>query len=380
MAKLTKIQRCYNCGIELQTINPNEKGYIRPEILDAYPDGLLLCNDCFENERYNSAPKEANFNKDYDEILNTIIKTKSLVVYVIDILTLEGSFISKLTEKLSNVNVIVVANKIDLLPLNTDLDNIKKYVEHQLRLAHLNVLEVILTSSNDDINVSVLLDRIAEYGKNKDIYFIGTENSGKSSLIYKMLKYYENNSNENITTCSFKNTSLEGLKIPFENKTYIYETPGIELSNSILTKVENSLIKQIEEKKKIVVRKQRLVKNSIIAFGRLAFIELLSDEKTDVLIYANEKISINSLKKIDPLFNPNIKIKNVFPISEKINDLSSFDAYEIEISESDERDLGILGLGWLSFIGNNQKFKIYIPKGVFIYTTRAKVKYVKKRR
>ena len=47
--------------------------------------------------------------------------------------------------------------------------------------------------------------------------------------------------------------------------------------------------------------------------------------------------------------------------------------YDVKIDQEGERDIGILGLGWISFKGNNQTFRVSVPKGVYIYTSRSKV-------
>ena len=54
------------------------------------------------------------------------------------------------------------------------------------------------------------------------------------------------------------------------------------------------------------------------------------------------------------------------------------DMFDITIDETGSRDLGILGLGWVSFIGNNQKLRIIVPKGTFIFNIRSKIDHVNK--
>ena len=53
---------------------------------------------------------------------------------------------------------------------------------------------------------------------------------------------------------------------------------------------------------------------------------------------------------------------------------SDYDAYELTIDEEGRRDIGIAGLGWFSFEGNHQQWRIYVLKGVGLYATRAKIK------
>ena len=53
MSLAKKVKRCSHCGSILQDKNPNEEGFIDSIILKKYPDGVLLCNKCF-NEIQNS--------------------------------------------------------------------------------------------------------------------------------------------------------------------------------------------------------------------------------------------------------------------------------------------------------------------------------------
>ena len=79
----------------------------------------------------------------------------------------------------------------------------------------------------------------------------------------------------------------------------------------------------------------------------------------------------------EKFFSKALETQIMKPSSEYLNDISEFDTYDIEVTEEKNRDIGISGLGWISFIGNKQVFRIIVPKGVFVYTTRSKVKNVK---
>ncbi|HPV69873.1 MAG TPA: hypothetical protein PK030_02355, partial [Bacilli bacterium] len=65
------------------------------------------------------------------------------------------------------------------------------------------------------------------------------------------------------------------------------------------------------------------------------------------------------------------------PTSKNLQSLKDFDIYDIVVDEEGSRDIGINGLGWFSFIGANQTFRLYLPKGVSFYTTRSKIQDVK---
>lgn len=374
MAELRKVQRCYHCGVVLQTEDAKKEGYIRKEILNAYPEGLLLCDNCYNTQRFNSVPKEANFDEQYLSILQEIKDKKPLVVYVIDLFSFEGSFISKITEMLSDTDVLVVANKRDLLPKEAKDEKIKEYVAHRLRVSKLQVRDVILTSTNPGYNIDLLVDKILELRHGRDVYVVGPSLSGKSALITEVLKIYDNPTSSLITTCNFEGTELRGFKIPLDRKTYIYETPGTSNDNSILSKVEKPVQNLIIPKKTIVERKFRIGKEQILLFGGLAGIKLESDKKCNIKVYVSNKVQLVLTRyKGDKAFNELLSKKKLNPISQNFKSAADFDVYDFQITEEGDRDIGILGLGWINFKGENQVFRISVPKGVFVYTTRAKI-------
>lgn len=378
MAELNKLQRCYHCGALLQTEDPTKEGYISPDIIKKYPEGLLLCNNCYKTERFNNNPSEATFDEDYTTILKEIHSKKALVVYVVDLFSFEGSFINKIIELLDGVDVLVVANKRDLLPPDVNDDKLKEYVAHRLRVAKFKVIDTVITSTNNGgYNLEEMFELITKYSDGRDVYFVGASTSGKSALISEFLKQYLNNTSKMIVTYTFDNTHLRGMRIPITNKTYIYETPGTSIDNSLLSKVERSAFNAIVPKKAVVAKKINLTKDTCLLFGSVACIELLSKEKTQAYVYVSDKVEVKVHKSI---VGDNSKyIANIFqkgtlkPSSEKLKSIKDFDVYEFQITEDGGRDIGILGLGWINFKGNKQSFRVYVPKGVYVYTTRSKI-------
>ena len=379
MGELNRVQKCYHCGAVLQSEDPTKEGYITPDIFAQFPGGLLLCNNCYKNEKFSNAPKEASFNQDYTTLLSEIKRKNALVVYTIDLFSFEGSFISKITSMLEGMDVLVVANKRDLLPKECDDEALKEYVAHRLRLVKLSVLDVVITSTGKDAkNLDEMYSKITKYSKAKDVYFIGASTSGKSALISAFLKLYTNTTNKMIVTHNFDGTNLRGFRIPLTNSTYLYETPGTAIDNTLVGKVERIIQNQILPKKEIKAKKFILTKGSFLASGGLAVLEMVSGPKTIVKLYGSEKVE-SKVKKgdVEKFITLNLKKSLLKPHSDNIRDIKDFDAYDIEVKETDERDIGIAGLGWVHLEGNNQLFRIHVPKGVYVYTTRSKVKDVK---
>lgn len=374
MAELNKVSRCYHCGTILQTENENEPGYITPEIVNKYPEGLLLCNNCYQNERFNDYPQEAHFEEDFQKILNEVIKRNGLIVYVVDLFSFEGSFISKLNAMIEGLDVLVVANKRDLMPKDCNDEQLLKYVSHHLKKVKLNVKDVVLTSSSTNYNLDLMYEKIIHYSNNRDVYFIGAGISGKSSLITELLKRFKNPTRKPITVYTFKGTEIRGYRIPITDKTAIYELPGTDINNNMYSKVERICQNAISPKKVVTGRKIKLNNRYCAALGGLAFVELLDGKSVKLDFYLSNNVNIKVKRLSGEQFIKYIlQKKNNKPLSENFQNVSDFDAYDFHITEEGSRDIGIAGLGWFSFEGNNQVFRVFVPKGVYVYTSRSKV-------
>jgi ribosome biogenesis GTPase A len=181
-----------------------------------------------------------------------------------------------------------------------------------------------------------------------------------------------------ITEC-YPNTNVKVIRIPLDNNSFIYDTPGLGNDNSVQAKIERNALRLLLITSPIKRRNITIAKNQTILLGGLVRIDLLNDEKTALRIYISDKINIKkfSSSMINKQFNKILEKGSLHPTSTNYVRLEQFDAFDILVEEKGPRDIGIQGLGWFSFEGNDQQFRIYVPKGVSIYTSRAKIKNVK---
>ena len=375
MDKLSKIQRCYHCGAILQCEDEAKEGYIDFNIINKYPEGFLLCNNCFSTEKFSNGPKEASFDEEYTKVLEEIKRKNALVVYVVNLFSFEGSFINKIIKLLNGLDILVVGNKRDLLPIDLKDEKIKEYVKQKLNEIKLNVLDVVITSTvNKTYGIHEMYNAILKYSNNRDVYFLGASTSGKSALIESLIKNYSNKTNKVITTHKFADTELIGYSIPISDKNYIYETPGTSIDNSILSKIDRQMQNIIIPNESVSAKKVVLNKNTAILFGSLCQVELLSKGKMNAYVYVSSKVNIKTHKNNnDTYFKKQIERNKYQPSSKKHNTFKDFDIYDLEIEQIGKRDIGIAGLGWITIEGNAQTFRISVPKGVYVYTSRSKM-------
>jgi hypothetical protein len=379
MAKLNIIRRCYSCGVVLQSKDHDKDGYVEKELLQDLSKGVLFCQKCFHSEKYNLSPREASLDHEFFTLIADAQATDALIVYVINLFSFEAGFIRALNHWLSGLDILVLANKRDIIPQDVSDEALKEYVAHRLRVEKLKVSDVKLVSASENYNIRDVIDTIKDLRKRRDVYIIGQKYSGKTTLMEAFLKEYKNVSRTNIITQNYPGTNLKVMQIPIDQSTYFYDTPGLGNDNCILEKVEKQVLKSIVPIKRIEKRLYTLSKDQSLFIGGLARIELVEGEKTAVGCYFSSEVDIRKIIVAEPnnQFLRTLNKNLLHPTSKNLQSLKDFDIYDVVVDEEGSRDIGINGLGWFSFIGNKQTFRLYVPKGVSFYTTRSKIEHVK---
>ena len=112
------MSKCAGCGATIQHLNPNQIGYIPPALAVEKGEDIY-CRRCFELIHYNKESYHASlpaFNESFYQKLGTLSAHKALFYLIVDVLDLYGGFIPRLAHYLGDNPVIVLVNKIDLLP------------------------------------------------------------------------------------------------------------------------------------------------------------------------------------------------------------------------------------------------------------------------
>lgn len=377
MAHISQVRRCYNCGAVLQSDDPSKEGYVKKETLENASQNFLFCDKCFEQERYHSQSNEPSINPEFLTMLNEAKKKNALIVYVINLFSFEASFSSALNELIQGMNILVVGNKFDLLPEGCDEELTKEYVAHRFRAVGLTISKdnVILANAFDDETARTIIQQIYELKNGKDVYLIGPSNAGKTTLISSFLRVYNNLSTGNIVTQEYPGTSLRVMQIPLSSKSSMYDTPGIDINNSILYNLDKTTLNNIYLTEAVEDREITFAAGQAVYFGGMAFIEMVKGKKTTLTCYFHNKIQLKKVdaKKVENKFVQLVTHKSLKPSLSRIKTIKDMDVFEIAITESNLRDIGIQGLGWFTFPAKNQVFRVYVPSGVSVFTSRPKV-------
>lgn len=376
MEQNDKILRCPGCGAILQTFYPGEEGFIPLHVLNESAPGTAVCKRCFRIQHYNDDPaKEPIISQEFFKIINDAKASKALIVYVIDVFNFEASFNREINEALTGMDIILVANKVDLLPKSTNQTKLTEFVLQRAKAAKLNVSNVISVSSTKNINTDELFKVIVDNYNGRDVFFIGAVSSGKSSLIKALLKNYKNDTTRLITTSIYPNTTLKVIEIPLDENTMIYDTPGLSINNSLLGIAERDVVRDIVPRDEIKPTTFQLRAGQSILIGGVARFDYIKGPRSGFTFYfaPNVKLLRTELSKANLTFNSLIKSKKTRPISKLVFDNTDLEVTELTVEIKEKVDVAWSGLGFVAFKGNGQVLKVYSPRGVVVTHNKSKV-------
>ena len=340
---------CYGCGVKLQFNRPNREGYITQS---AFEHSIRpLCLRCYNIKYHNRVSDVERVSDDYSKLFDNIIASKCLVVYVIDIFNFDLKTVKEMLSKLNN-KVLFVINKVDILPQSVKKEKVIEWIKNLF--PNRQIKKYIATSSQNNFNIDELREEIEKYRDGKSVYFIGSTNAGKSSIVNSFLK-----------SC-YANTTLQIVEIPLDRSSYIYDTPGfIEIGN-ISHAIESKIMNDILPKKEIKPQVYQVSSNQSYYIGGLFRIDVEPKTKASLIVYASSKMKIHRSKteKANEIFTNLINNKQLYPVSKNYPDITRFEVQEIAI-KGEKVDLVCPGYCRITLRKlNGTKIQVHVPKNV----------------
>ena len=220
---LENSSRCAGCGIALQNENQQAPGFVPAASIHKED---AICQRCFRIKHYNEASSITVNQDEFLKLLGSVASTESLVVHIVDLFDFEGSLISGLQRFVGNNPVLLVVNKIDLLPRVTNWNRLRNWVQKQARENGLKVADVVLCSARRNIGFDRVVEAVTALRGKRDVYVVGATNVGKSTLINRLISDYSDLKRE-LTVSRYPGTTLDAVHIPLDDGHSIIDTPGI---------------------------------------------------------------------------------------------------------------------------------------------------------
>lgn len=288
-----------------------------------------ICNRCFRLKHYGEYHVTNKDNSDYLKIINNI-DSNDLVIYVTSLLNLTIMNLSKFK------NVIVVLTKRDILPKSVKDNKIIDYVKN-----HYNFKDIEVISSIKNYNLDNLISKIEKYNKKK-VYLIGNTNSGKSTLLNKLIENYSE-SDIDITTSMYPSTTLDTIEVKINDIEFI-DTPGIIDNGSVINYIDYKMLKKITPKKEVKPRTYQIKGKGSLVIEDLVRIDYETNDNSMTIYIAN---SVNILRVGEA--NPRLK-----------------DLPEREFVLKNDKDIVITDLCFIKFV-KGLKVKIYANNNINVY-------------
>lgn len=190
---------CQGCGIPLQFTNVSTLGYCPPHIVEGLTTvaelNQCLCQRCYRIRYNGQLPATSLPAQDYERVLREVRGLDTLMVQIVDALDLEGSMLSKSRHLFGKKPVILVVNKIDLLPEFSGQRRLIRYVQDLARKAGIErVIDIHLVSSASGLGIHQLLKTMKKNRQRRDICVVGSANAGKSSFLNALTKFLQEKS------------------------------------------------------------------------------------------------------------------------------------------------------------------------------------------
>lgn len=354
---------CAGCGITIQSENKELPGFVPASALDKEP---LICQRCFRIKHYNEAVSVAVDQDDFLRLLSGIGNTKSLVVHIVDIFDFEGSLISGLQRFVGNNPILLVVNKIDLLPKSLNMNRVRNWVQRQAKKEGLRTVEVVLCSAKRNLGFDRVIEEIDRYRDDRDVYVVGATNVGKSTLINRLISDYSDLEQE-LTTSRYPGTTLDAIHIPLDDGKAIIDTPGIVYSSRLTEIVPRSFLGTLLPDKPIKPIVYQLNAGQTLFMGSVARFDFVEGERQSFTFYVANGMNLHrtKLERADELYEEHKGGLLGGPSKEQLEEIPAWTRHSLRVKKGSQSDIYISGLGWIQVNSDSGALvDVYAPKGI----------------
>ena len=356
--------RCIGCGAIIQTMDKEAVGYTPASALEkGLEKGEVYCQRCFRLRHYNEIQDVQLTDDDFLKLLNELGSEDALIVNVIDIFDFNGSLIPGLHRFVGKNPVLLVGNKVDLLPKSLKRGKMTQWLRERAHEEGLRPEDVLLTSAMKPAEMEILLDAIEKHRKGRDVFVVGVTNVGKSTLINQIIKSTAG-VQDLITTSQFPGTTLDRIEIPLDDGKNLIDTPGIIHRHQMAHVLGDKDLKLIAPKKEIKPIVYQLNEGQTLFFGGVARFDYLKGARHSFTCFVSNDLNIHrtKLEKADELYQKQVGKLLQPPREDEVDGFPELVRFEFSVKE--KADIVFAGLGWVTVNEPGCVVAGWAPKGI----------------
>ena len=300
---------------------------------------------------------------------------KDVIMLIVDVLDIYSGFMKGLSELIGKMKVIILVNKIDLMPKSVKLHHIEDATRMMAANQGLNVIGVYLISAKSKKNIETVLKKIdklrySKYSRKTNFdncYVVGCASVGKSTFINSVKEICSGDNLTPITTSDQFQTTLDMIKVELGDKFFIVDTPGIINQHSFSAYLNYESVKMVTPKSFLKVRTYQLNNKQTLFLGGLVRLDFEEGDNISVSCFVSNTLYIHRTKLENALeLYENQKYKLLVPpLEEEYNRLGKLKEHIIMIPDNENfYDLIIPGIGFMHIRGNDLKIKLTMSEKV----------------
>ena len=298
---------------------------------------------------------------------------KATVFKVVDLFDFQGSFIGDFEDLAGQNEVIMIANKVDLLPAKATVSRIENWLRRMSKAYGFTLKKVYLVSSRNGAGMQELIENeIDTLSPGSEVYVMGVSNTGKSTFLNKLIDLMKLSKSMKTTTSPVPGTTLNIIQVRLPQGAFIYDTPGIKSDFQVVNWLTPEECKMVYPSKRVRAQVHSLKEGHSILLGGLARVDYVSGPPIYFTLFVSPDIHIHTCKTdkaaellqkhTGTLFVPPLNVPRPAPIPPQTKKEWLIDGKSFKESTA---DIVFAGLGWVAVTGTGRiEVDSWAPEGV----------------
>ncbi|PSC71397.1 IMP dehydrogenase GMP reductase [Micractinium conductrix] len=279
--------------------------------------------------------------------------------------------------------LVVAVNKADLLPKQVTPMRLERWVRKRMvqgGLPRPSAVHVVSSTKQRGVR-ELLADLQAAVGVRGDVWVVGAQNAGKSSLINAMRQAAGLPRERDVTTAPLPGTTLGMLRVPglLPTGCKMLDTPGVPHAHQLASHLTADEMRMVLPRRPLKPRTFRVGSGQTVMVGGLARVDVLDIPGATIYlnVFASDEIGCHMGKTegADARYQLHAGTRLTPPLggAERVAALPPLQPTEVEVGGGSWResstDIAVAGLGWVGVgVSGTATLRVWAPPGVAVTT------------